>query len=256
MKRLLAILVFIAASSSAFASDFPPPPNQMVPVRYAPLGAYNWSGCYFGGEGGAGWGKSSQTVAFSPRPADVGLPISNGFGVSGTLLGVTLGCNYQLANFVFGVEGDPSWANVTATVRDLPPFSPNRLSSTTEESLSTLRARAGVAWDRFLFYGTGGAAFAGVNVNVCASLANACVANSQLMTGWVAGGGIEWAAYDFPNGSFTFKLEYLHADLGTGLFLNPPAIFGPGLIAASRNVTLSNDIIRAGLNWKFAWCFF
>jgi len=176
----------------------------------------------------------------------VGLPITNGFGVSGTLLGVTLGCNYQLANFVFGVEGDPSWANVTATVRNQPPFSPNRLSSTTEESLSTFRARAGVAWNRFLFYGTGGAAFAGVNVNVCATLANACVANSQLLTGWVAGGGVE---YMFLT-NWIGRVEYLYEHFGD--FTVPTGLVPPGSPPRPGNLDLSAvQKVRVGISYKF-----
>jgi hypothetical protein len=51
----------------------------------------------------------------------------------------------------------------------------------------------------------------------------------------------------------TLKLEYLHADLGTGLLINPPVMFSPGLTAVTRNVRLTNDIVRVGLNWKFGW---
>ena len=47
------------------------------------------------------------------------------------------------------------------------------------------------------------------------------------------------------------KVEYLHADFGTGLFINPPVIVGATTVV-SRNVTLTEDFVRAGVNWKFA----
>jgi hypothetical protein len=56
----------------------------------------------------------------------------------------------------------------------------------------------------------------------------------------------------------TFKVEYLHADLGTGRFINPsvvlvnPAGFAGGTIV-TRDVKLTDDIFRGGVNWKFDW---
>jgi outer membrane immunogenic protein len=249
MKGLLAIGALIAASSSAVAADLPLPPLVAPPPYALPI-AYSWSGCYVGGEGGPAWGKSSQTAAISPIPGEVGLPITNNFGTTGGLFGVTLGCNYQVANFAFGAEGDASFSFITGKVGDQPPFGPHATSSTNETSFSTLRGRAGFAWDRLFFYGTGGAAFANVGVNVCANEIGVCVSDQQIRTGWVAGGGIEWATWGLPDGSVTLKLEYLHADLGTGLLINPPVTINRDTFV-SRDVRLTNDIIRVGLNWKF-----
>jgi opacity protein-like surface antigen len=156
----------------------------------------------------------------------------------------------EVANFVFGAEGDASFSFITGKVDNLPPFIPRRTSSTDETSFNTLRGRAGFAWDRLFFYGTGGAAFANVGVDVCAPEISGCVSDEQIRTGWVAGGGIEWATWGLPDGSVTLKLEYLHADLGTGLLINPPVTIS-GETFVSRNVRLTNDIIRVGLNWKF-----
>jgi outer membrane immunogenic protein len=246
MKGPLAILALIAASSSAVAADLPLPPPLVAPPPYALPIAYSWSGFYVGGEGGSAWGKSSQTAASGPG---TGLPITNSFATTGGLFGVTLGCNYQVAHFVFGAEGDASFSFITGKVGDQPPFDPNSTSSTNETSFSTLRGRAGFAWDRLFFYGTGGAAFADIGVNVCNTVT--CASDNQTKAGWVAGGGVEWATWGLPDGCLTLKLEYLHADLGTAQLINPPALIGPGDTAATRNVKLTNDIIRVGLNWKF-----
>lgn len=246
MKGLLAILALIAASGSAIAADLPLPPLVAPPPYALPI-AYSWSGCYVGGEGGPAWGKSSQTAASGGFAS---LPITNSFGTSGAQLGVTLGCNYQVAHFVFGAEGDTSFSFITGKVGDQPPFELNATSSTNETSFSTLRGRAGFAWDRLFFYGTGGAAFANVGVDVCSNFLGTCVSDEQIRTGWVAGGGIEWATWGLPDGSVTVKLEYLHANFGTGLLINPPVTIS-GDTFVSRNVSLTNNIIRFGLNWKF-----
>ena len=84
------------------------------------------------------------------------------------------------------------------------PFMPGRLSNQ-ETWLATVRGRAGYAWDRILFYGTGGAAFGNVQ-----TVAGALPYDSVTQTGWTAGAGVEWAF--LPN--WTAKVEYLYVDLG------------------------------------------
>jgi len=205
---------------------------------------FSWTGCYLGVEGGGIWGRSKDTDA-DPANRDFGLPINNGFNVSGGLVGGTAGCNYQLSNWVFGLENDISWTSVSGSAVDIPPFNTAATSQTKEKWLDTLRGRIGFAWDRTLFYGTGGAAFAGTTVEVCGTIA--CAGESKTRTGWVAGGGIEYAAWDHV----TLKLEYLHADFGNSTYVNPSVQVVPGRTIVARDVPLTNDIVRAGVNYKF-----
>ena len=76
------------------------------------------------------------------------------------------------------------------------------------------------------------------------------VTDSQTRTGWVVGLGCEWAAWTWPAGSLTFKLEYLYADFGTRTYIDPPVRIGSANVV-SRDVSLSDNIFRAGINWKF-----
>jgi outer membrane immunogenic protein len=186
----------------------------------------------------------------SPKPADVGLPITGNFNMSGGLVGGTVGCNYQIGrHWVIGVEDDLSWTNKQGTANDIRPFDTTGTSQTSERWLDTLRGRIGVAWDRALFYGTGGVAFADTSVSVCAVTHGVCVSDAQTRTGWVVGAGIEYAVWR----NLFVKLEYLHADFGTGRFLSPPvAIAGVGTFD-SRDVSLTDDIVRIGLNYRFNW---
>jgi outer membrane immunogenic protein len=235
------VLFAIAMTGSAFAAD------MRMPVKARPVPpppAFSWSGCYIGVEGGGAWGRSSQVARSG---ADAGLPITGDFDLSGGLLGGSIGCNYQVNSFVFGIEDDLSWTNKTGSHSDIPPFNVAALSTTREKWLDTLRGRAGFAVDRFFFYGTGGAAWAGTEVNVT-NVARAT--DSQTRTGWAVGVGGEWAAWTLPTGALTFKLEYLHADFGTASYINPPVITVTGT-TVTRDVKLTDDIFRAGMNWKF-----
>jgi outer membrane immunogenic protein len=205
---------------------------------------FSWTGCYAGVEGGGIWGRSKD-IGADPTRRDFGLPINNGFNLSGGLVGGTVGCNYQISNWVFGVENDISWTDAKGSAFDIPPFNTGATSQTSEKWLDTLRGRIGFAWVRALFYGTGGAAFADTTVQVCGVIT--CLSDSQTRTGWVAGGGVEYAAWDHV----TLKLEYLHADFGSSTYFNPSVQTAPGHTIVTRDVSLTNDIVRAGVNYKF-----
>ena len=154
------------------------------------------------------------------------------FSTSGYLIGGTLGGNYQWGQFVLGIEGDGDWTNLTGTST-----TNCGVGCTTQSDwLATVRGRAGYAFDRVLVYGTGGGAFA----NVQAAYA-ALPFSSSTQTGWTAGGGVEFAFT--PN--LTAKVEYLYVDLGS-------QACPPGSCAASAtSVTLTENVVRAGINYKF-----
>ena len=102
-----------------------------------------------------------------------------------------------------------------------------------------------------MLYGTAGAAFAGTDVNV-SNPAFGSVTASQRWVGWTAGVGGEWAVWTGPWGAMTFKLEYLHADFGSKLYVSPPVVIGAFTIV-TRDTKLTDDMVRAGMNVKFNW---
>lgn len=234
------MLLIVAPLSQAGAADL----LLKAPLPQAP--SFGWTGCYLGIQNGGGWGHVHVDAASSKN---AGRPITNGFDVGGGLIGGTVGCNYQINNVVLGIEDDIAWINGRGSAHDTPPFNTRAIHSINEDRLDTLRGRAGLAWGRFLLYGTGGAAFARVGLSVC-NLAS-CASDSQIRTGWTAGLGGEWAIWSDPAKTLTVKIEYLHADLGTGLFINPPVTVGASNFV-SRNVSLTEDLLRVGINWKFA----
>ena len=90
--------------------------------------------------------------------------------MGGALIGGTVGCNYQIANVVLGIEDDFSWTNGRGSAHDVPPFNVRATNSIKEDWMDTLRGRVGLTWGRLLVYGTGGAAVANVGLSVCTSL--------------------------------------------------------------------------------------
>ena len=211
----LAALTMLATSFSAQAADIPRPVYKGVRSVVA---YYNWTGFYVGINGGYGWGDSNwDSPAVSNKP-------------KGWLAGGTIGYNYQVGSIVYGLEGDYDWADIKDSVACL-----GTTCETKNSWLATARVRIGYAFDRWLPYITGGGAFGNVKATA-AGIASA----SHTNTGWTVGGGVEYAFL----ANWSAKIEYLYVDLGS---------FDTGFTApVADNVSLKENIIRAGLNYKFS----
>jgi outer membrane immunogenic protein len=239
IKQLVAATVALGTFtfSGANAADIslplksPPPP----PV-------WTWTGCYVGLQGGGAMGTDpvvANTGALVGRTVTTITP-SNG------LVGGTVGCNYQFSWFVIGAEDDLSWNGIQATSADRAPFNTTFSHSVRGTWLDTLRGRVGIAtWDNAFVYATGGAAFAGLQDSAIGPGVGASVTNN--VTGWTAGGGVEW----MPFHNWSVKVEYLRVQFPTvadAFNTAPPAGTFVGV-----TTHLSENIIRAGVNWHFNW---
>lgn len=239
MKRILiAGALALAAGGQALAADLPQPgpPPPRAPATYvpAPVPVFTWTGIYIGANGGYAFGQSNWT-----SPAPIGS--TGNFSTSGFLAGGTLGANYQWGQFVLGIEGDGDWTNINGSTSN---GSCAVFACTTQgDWLATVRGRAGYAFNQVLLYGTGGAAFG----NLQASSGTLPFSNST-QTGWTAGAGIEYAFT--PN--LTAKIEYLYVDLGSQSCGSPNCgAFVGGVGPVATNVSLTENIVRAGINFKF-----
>jgi outer membrane immunogenic protein len=269
-------VIAIAAVSTLFgapalAADMavkaPPAPPALAPV-------YDWTGFYVGGNVGAVWQQDDGTSNFV-QPADPLAfldfnPQSNSLTDSSVIGGPQIGYNWQFTNWVVGLEGDWSWLDAKnsfcrQTDVNSAACSDNgrgflTLTSQTDW-IATVRGRLGFTWDRYLVYGTGGAAWGKVDTSINANcllggLAGCGVSAtpqnvtgnfSTTKSGWTAGGGIE--AMLTPN--WTVRVEYLRVDLGTvsNTFVLPPSGSGQ---TASWSRSVAYDIVRFGLNYKFS----
>jgi outer membrane immunogenic protein len=252
ISKFIVVSAALAASaligvSGASAADLPARTYAKAPVAVA-APVYSWTGCYIGVEGGGVWGRS-QHYAADPVDATAGVfgfAQTGGINPTGGIVGGTVGCNYQFSNFVVGIEGDGSWTNNSASANLIAPFKTTDVVSTNQGWIATYRGRIGYAWDRLLLYATGGGASTNIGVNLCDPAAG-CIGSSQTVSGWAAGAGIEYAFWQ----NLSVKLEYLHLDFGqTNFGRLVPSI---GFTFLARNVSLTDDIVRVGLNYKFGW---
>lgn len=210
MRKVLGLvgsaLLFAGPALAADLARRPPPPPYKAPP---PVPVFSWTGFYIGGHGGYGWSNSQ------------GLDLKGGFA------GGQVGYNYQMNNFVWGIEGDGAWADISQSSAFLP------ATSFRFNALASLRARLGLAFGNALLYGTAGGGWAHGKLEIVGFSA------SQWHSGWTAGGGVEYAFT--PN--WTGKVEYLHYGLDSATYTFP----GLSVISGKLDV----ETIKAGINYKF-----
>jgi outer membrane immunogenic protein len=219
IKAGVAALAVLSVSLAAQAADMPIKAPYFKGVPSTVVSYYNWTGFYAGFNAGYGFGSATASAfpGVSAKP-------------KGLLAGGTLGYNWQSGAIVYGIEGDFDWSGVKGDVAcDV--LVTCRVSS---PWLMTFRGRVGYAFDRWLPYLTGGAAYG--KVRLTDTLSGSASSNEL---GWVFGAGLEYAIM----GSWTVKLEYLHVDLGS---------FDAGPTPFVNNVSFKENILRAGLNYKFS----
>lgn len=247
----------VASAVTVPAADIARPVYKAPPPVPA---SYNWTGFYLGANLGGGWGHESHEL-FNGIPGNS----EGGFthDPRGVIGGGQIGFNWQFAPWfgwgtgvVLGVEADIQGSSQKSRVDGAfsdPIFGPVTFSGGVENKLKwfgTVRGRAGIAFDRVLWYGTGGWAFgkselaegALTSSNAGGLIASTAFNTSNSMDGWTVGGGIEWAFLD----NWTAKLEYLYIDFGSR---NNVAIPGGPFIITNGHFT--DNVARAGVNYKF-----
>jgi outer membrane immunogenic protein len=249
MKKLLlgtVALFALSAGGSALAADMPvyraPPP---------PPPSYNWSGAYLGFNIG---GQSSEVErAFLDNQGNFATDNSDG------VFGFHAGVQYQFGFWVLGVEaalhaGFHEMRSVTG-VLPTPLFLSNRVGEHKITNVFTVGPKLGIAFDRWMIYGTGGYATADLKGDYCVASTGVCGPTINLGQsggsnnhGWFAGAGID---YMIHKGSFVDALlgfEYKHWDVEakTAFCGNLACTAGNGY-----NLAASGDMFLARLTIKY-----
>jgi outer membrane immunogenic protein len=253
-KLICTALAFGALAMPAAAAD-------LAPYYKGPVVApWSWTGVYFGGDVGGAF--TSETATWTPLgPGFPAVPITGSTGGSGFAGGFFAGYNYQFSpSFVAGIEGD--WTGMRAggavnqgwtTGGIIVPTTATSLSSEVEWAAS-LRGRLGyLIWPNLLIYGTGGGAWGKVQygasaVDPAAGYA-AGAAFTNTASGWVAGGGAEWAP--FTGFGMLLRVEYLYYDFSSAQNALGTA---PGFAGNPSGFTWSSptmSVVRFGMSFKF-----
>jgi outer membrane immunogenic protein len=196
-RKIISSSVLLAAlSGTALAADLPS--RAPPPVYVPPPPIFTWTGFYVGLEAGDQFGRSSTGIVTGAGAQPSYFP--NGF-VGGGFAGY----NYQISQFVVGVEGNVDGSTYRGSGVDTVT---GAVRSTREDVDGSIRGRVGYAWNRILIFGTGGAAIASIRNTT--TLGGAIDQFDTTRVGWTAGGGLEYAI----DNNWAIRGEYLYSDYG------------------------------------------
>jgi outer membrane immunogenic protein len=272
-KLFLAASLLALGASSAIAADLP------VKAAPMPVPVFSWTGGYIGVN--AGWveGRTDVWTAVPGAPNNINAAASTLAQLAGSgntsgnswIAGGQIGYNWQgPVGLVLGLEADIQGMDLNQNRSQLFTVGANSAQDFDQVRhtwLATFRGRVGfAAWQRTLFYATGGLAVGDTRFSRAQtwSFADGCPIDprsglqlchagtaSTTSVGATAGLGVEWAFA----GNWSAKLEYLHVwlfDQPSFRTLN----VGPGFVATPQTLFHANgdsnlDIVRVGINYRW-----
>jgi outer membrane immunogenic protein len=244
MKKILggfALSVLLAAP--AMAADLPVrAPARAIPVAVPAV--FSWTGCYIGAHIGYAWGK--KRVDFTPNV--LGLDFDHDF--DGLIAGGQLGCNlWQADRFVFGIEGQASWADIKGEVGPFAGITAQTVNGfrTKIDVIGSIAGRLGYAIGPSgltLLYVKGGAAFAHEKYFTFATSPGfEQESDGHLRWGWMVGGGVEHAF----NSNWSIKAEYNFSHFGN----KDVDLCNPAGVCQIYEIKQHVHLVKVGVNYRF-----
>jgi outer membrane immunogenic protein len=246
-----AVVSALLVAGGASAADLAAAPytKALPPVYPAPI---SWTGCYVGGNVGAGWDRfSAGELGFAGAPTPfVDYGSNTGSSVIG---GGQIGCDYQFApNWVVGIEGGTDFGTINSS-NAVAAF-PGITAQFRLKNIETLTGRIGyTVTPSVLVYMKGGAAWS--NAYAAAVVPGLTAESADFgMTGYTVGGGLEWM---FARGWSVFgEYNYMNFETKSVNFFSAGLVpgFGPvGALADTNAVKLTAQQAIIGVNYKFNW---
>ena len=155
VRGALAIALLGSVSATAFAADLPS--RKEAPVYIAPAPVFSWTGFYVGAEFGGQWGQNSTSLVNNYTGNT--LLTTGSYNTSGVVGGGLVGYNYQINQFVLGVEGDLTGSSNQGRFSTTNALGFNASQNTQYGFGAGVRGRLGFAIDHTLIYATGGWAY-------------------------------------------------------------------------------------------------
>ncbi len=246
MKKFLlgaSALASLAMMVPAEAADLAARPYTKAPAPVAAV--YDWTGFYVGANGGGGWARKCFDVV---PPAGAVLAPEGCQDATGAVAGGQIGYRWQTSSWVFGLEAQGDWADLSASTGSAQFIAvPGDASFNSRvRSFGLFTGQVGYAWNNALLYVKGGAAVTDDRYEH-RFLATGVVFDRATETRWggTVGAGIE---YGFaPN--WSVGVEYDHLFMGTrNLNFTTPA---GGLLATVDRVRQDVDVVTARVNYRF-----
>ena len=239
MKKFLMGTVGVIAlgmGAPASAADMAVKARPMAPLPVI----YDWSGFYIGANGG--WGQSRNCWDFVTV---AGVVVADGCSDrSGGLIGGQLGYRWQSGGWVFGLEAQGDWADLSNTRLSF--INPAFSTRVRTDGIGLFTGQIGYAWNAALLYVKGGAAVTSNSFDILTTLGGVSVASaSATRWGGAIGVGLE---YGFaPN--WSVGVEYDHLFMGDAN--NSFSVANPIVAGALNRINQDIDMVTLRINYRF-----
>jgi len=239
----LSALSLAAVATQANAADLAARPYTKAPPMIAAI--YDWSGFYIGANGGYGSSRNcwDQTVGFAAGVAE------GCHDATGAVAGGQIGYRWQSSAFVFGLEAQGDWADLSGRNASTVLGVANR---TRVDAFGLFTGQVGYAWNSALLYVKGGAAvtrdrYRGIGTG---GLAGAEFDRADdTRWGGTVGIGIE---YGFaPNWSVGLEYDHLFMGRHDVTLTSNGALTPVGTFSRTDRIGQDVDLITARINYKF-----
>jgi outer membrane immunogenic protein len=233
-------LLALGMAAPATAADMAARPyTKAPPPIIAPI--YDWTGFYIGANGG--WGQNRNCVDFvGVAGTVVGEGCRERFG---GLVGGQIGYRWQASQWVFGVEAQGDWADLSNQRVSL--INPAFSTRTKTDGIGLFTGQIGYAWNASLFYVKGGAAVTSNRFTILDTLTGTELAAASA-TRWGGTVGVGWEYGFAPN--WSAGIEYDHLFMGHAN--NSFSVVNP-INAAFLNNRISQDVdmVTLRINYRF-----
>jgi outer membrane immunogenic protein len=246
MKKLLFAatgLIAFGLAAPTSAADLAARPYIKAPMIAA---VYDWSGFYVGLNGGGGWSGKCWDIVTNILGAPVVPPVSEGcHTASGAVAGGQFGYRWQTGAWVFGVEAQGDWADLSGSNGPSLLVGGGGSNRSKIDAIGLFTGQVGYAWNNVLLYVKGGVM--GVNDKYEGFItATGFVFDHASETRW---NGAVGAGLDFGvTSNIVLGVDYVHGFMGSR---DNSFTFNGGGFSRTDRIRQDVDIVTARISYKF-----
>jgi outer membrane immunogenic protein len=242
-KFLMAASVIAISTASASAADLESRPYTRAPAVYA---GYDWSGFYIGANVGEALSRNCWSNSVFLGVATVPSFAEGCSNAAGATIGGQIGYRWQSVSWVFGLEAQGNWADLSASNQSLLIGAITNASKIDAIGLFTGQVGYSI-WENSLLYVKGGAAVTNDKYNGLVTTTN-FVFDTARETRWGAVVGIG-GEYGFaPNWSFGIGWDHLfmgNRNIGFTSVAVPTFAF------RTESIRQDVDMVTARINYRW-----
>ncbi len=168
---------------------------------------------------------------------------------TGGTAGGQIGYRWQSTNWVFGLEAQGNWADISG--RRISLAFPALTNDSHLGAFGLFTGQIGYAWDATLLYVKGGAAVTSNRYRSLSTLTGVQVTNNVNDTDWGAAVGVGLEYGFAPNWSLGFEYDHIFMGNSSHTFLNNGVNFAAGAFFGTNNISQDVDLVTARINYRW-----